>query len=211
VYHAGSRTITGEFCNEIPVPVDWEADRTVDRGRQTMPDWEQIVREFGPVVWRAASRLLTIEADVADCFQRTFLSAVETVPAKPVRNWGAFLKRVATARALEQLRSRYRDAARSGVMPEELPPDPSASDPLDRVAAGELAAALRVALSAIDPQQAEVFCLTCLDDLSYDDAAVQLEITPNYVGVLLNRARTALRERLHAFDPNPHHLPGGHK
>ena len=99
-----------------------------------MPDWEQIVREFGPVVWKAASRLLAIEADIADCFQRTFLSAVELVQAKPVRDWGAFLKRVATARALEQLRSRYRDAARSGAMPDELPPDPSCPDPAELVA-----------------------------------------------------------------------------
>lgn len=173
-----------------------------------MPDWEQIVREFGPVVWRAASRLLAIEADVADCFQRTFLTAVEIVPAKPVRNWGAFLKRVATARALEQLRSRYRDAARAGAMPDVLPADPSSPDPAELAEAGELAEALRRALAAIDAIQAEVFCLICLEDLSYRDAAEQLGITPNHAGVLLNRARNALRHRLAAFDPNPHRMTG---
>jgi RNA polymerase sigma factor (sigma-70 family) len=175
-----------------------------------MTDWNAIVREYAPLVWCTAARLLAREADTADCFQRTFLAAVEQSRAEPVRNWPGFLKRLATARALEQLRSRYRDAPRSVGLPNELPVDPSAPDPLDRAAAGELAAAVRVALTAVEPQQAEVFCLVCLEDLSYRDAAEQLGITPNHAGVLLNRARAALRERLAAFDPNPHRIPGVH-
>ena len=81
--------------------------------------------------------------------------------------------------------------------------------PIDLAAGGELAAALRVALSAIDPVQAEVFCLVCLEELSYPDAAAVLGVTANHAGVLLHRARAALRERLRAFDPNREHTPGG--
>src|SRR5262245_34349779 len=120
-----------------------------------MTDWNAIVREYGPLVWRTAYRLLGREADASDCFQRTFLAALDRVGAGPVRNWAGFLKQLATARALEQLRSRYRDA-RSATLPDDLPPDPSTPDPLDRAAAGELSQALRVALAAIDPVQAEV-------------------------------------------------------
>ena len=72
---------------------------------------------------------------------------------------------------------------------------------LDAAAAGELAGRLRTALAGIDPRQAEVFCLVCLDDFSYRDAADQIGITANHAGVLLTRARAALRERLRAFDP----------
>src|SRR5262245_45525891 len=111
-----------------------------------MIDWNAIVREYGPLVWRAAYRLLGQEADAADCFQRTFLAAVEKAGAEPVHNWAGFLKRLTTARALEQLRSRYRAASRSAALPDELPIDPSAADPLDCAAGWELAAALRVAL-----------------------------------------------------------------
>jgi len=174
-----------------------------------MTDWTAIVREYGPLVWRTAARLLAHEADAADCFQRTFLAALEQAGAEEVRNWPGFLKRLATARALEQLRSRYRDKPRSAALPDEPPVDPTTPDPLDRVAAGELAQALRVALAAIEPQQAEVFCLVCLEDLSYRDAADQLGITPNHAGVLLTRARAALRERLRAFDPYCERSPGG--
>jgi len=174
-----------------------------------MTDWDAVIREHGPVVWRTACRLLGHEADAADCFQRTFLAAVEQAGAEPVRNWPGFLRRLATARALEQLRSRYRDAPRSAALPDELPPDPAAPDPAGSACAGELAAALRSALAAIDLPQAEIFCLVCLEGLSYREAAQHLGVTPNHAGVLLNRARAALRERLAAFDPNREHSRGG--
>jgi RNA polymerase sigma-70 factor, ECF subfamily len=173
-----------------------------------MPDWPAIVEEFGPLVWRTAYRLLGNHADAADCFQRTFVSAVEL--SGPVRNWPGLLRRLATARALEQLRQRKRTADRLVPLGEAPPADGRARDPLGLARAGELADRLRSALVEIDPTQAEVFGLVCLDDLSYRDAADQLGITPNHAGVLLNRARAALRERLRAFDPSREHLPGGH-
>jgi RNA polymerase sigma-70 factor (ECF subfamily) len=173
-----------------------------------MTDWDSVVREYGPAVWRTACRLLTREADAADCFQNTFLAAVELTRAAPVRNWPALLKRLATARALELLRARYRYQARAGELPEQLPADPAAPDPLASATGGELAEALRAALPGIDPRQAEVFCLVCLEGMSNAEAAAELGTTANHAGVLLHRARGALRERLRAFDPHEH-APGG--
>ena len=114
-----------------------------------MTNWPEVVREYGPVVWRTACRLLGQEADAADCFQRTFLSAVELDAVQPVRNWAGVLKRIATTRALDQLRARHRLAARSTGLPTDLPADPAAPDPADLAAGGELADALRVALAAL--------------------------------------------------------------
>lgn len=169
-----------------------------------MTDWPAVVREHGPLVWRTAFRLLNHDADAADCFQRTFVSAVELT--EPVRHWPAVLARLATARALEQLRQRYRRRERFAALPDESP-SPVAADPLADAAASELADALRVALAAIDPVQAEVFCLVCLEGWGNRDAADHLGVTANHVGVLLHRARAALRDRLTAFDPAPeaHH------
>jgi RNA polymerase sigma-70 factor, ECF subfamily len=173
-----------------------------------MPDWSAIVLEFGPLVWRTAYRLLDNDADASDCFQRTFLSAVEMT--EPVRNWPGLLHRMATTRALEQLRQRKRTADRLASLGDTPPTDRRARDPLDQAGAEELAGRLKDALAAIDPVQAEVFCLVCVEELSYRDAAEQLGITPNHAGVLLNRARAALRERLRTFDPNREHLRGGY-
>ena len=61
--------------------------------------------------------------------------------------------------------------------------------------------ALRLALGRIDPIQSQVFCLACLDDLSYRQIAEQLRLSETHVGVLLHRAKASLRHELQAFDP----------
>ena len=163
-------------------------------------DWAALLRTYGPLVWQTAYRLLSNEADAADCFQRTFLGAVELAAAAPVRHWPAVLVRLTTARALEALRSRHRDRGRTVHLAED--PPGAAADPLETAAAGELADGLRAALATIDPRQAEVFCLVCLEGLTNHEAAAQLGVTANHVGVLLHRARVALRERLQRFAPS---------
>src|SRR5689334_22597674 len=113
-----------------------------------MTDWSSIVQEHGPLVWRTAYRLLNREADAADCFQQTFLSAVEFAEKQTVRDWPALLRRLSTARAIEQLRIRYRSAARNALLT-DAEVDPSAPDPLAQAAGGELADRLRESLAAI--------------------------------------------------------------
>ncbi len=166
-----------------------------------MTDWSQIVREHGPMVWRTAYRLLNHDSDAADCFQRTFVSALAVADKEPIRNWPALLKRLATARALERLRQRRREANRRDVLPEGGGADVRAADPVQAAEAGELAEHLREALAELDARQSQVFCLSCLEGLSYQQIAEQVGVTVNHVGVLLSRARASLRERLLAHRP----------
>ncbi len=42
-----------------------------------MTDWSQILKEHGDIVWRTVSRLLIDGTDAADCFQETFIAALE--------------------------------------------------------------------------------------------------------------------------------------
>jgi RNA polymerase sigma-70 factor (ECF subfamily) len=167
-----------------------------------MADWSQIVAEHGPMVWKTAYRLLSNDADAADCFQRTFLAAVEFARQQTVRHWPALLRRLATSRALEQLRVRIRERGRQTSFDSEPIADRASRDPFEIAQTTELAERLRVALADIDPRQAQVFCLTQLERQSYDDVATELGLTVNHVGVLLNRARATLKERLAAFAPN---------
>jgi RNA polymerase sigma-70 factor (ECF subfamily) len=163
-----------------------------------MTDWPTILRDHGPLVWRTAYRLLNHHADAADCFQKTFLAAVELAGRESVRHWPAVLKRLATARALETLRVRYRNRP-AEPLPELV--DLRVHDPLDTVTDGELADRLRAAVAELDPTLANVFCLICLEGLSNVEAAAQLGVTANHAGVLLHRARQALRTKLSGFDP----------
>jgi RNA polymerase sigma-70 factor (ECF subfamily) len=165
-----------------------------------MVDWPEIVKQHGPLVWQTAYRLLCHEADTWDCFQDAFLDAVALARKEAILNWPALLKRLAVTRSLNRLRKRRREANR--VQP--LKDDPACSrEPTPDQAAGrsELAERLRLALAEIEPRQAVVFSLACLEGCSYQEIAAELGITVNHVGVLLNRARAELRVRLGAFDP----------
>jgi RNA polymerase sigma-70 factor (ECF subfamily) len=170
-----------------------------------MTDWSQIVEQHGPAVWRVAVRLLNHEADAADCFQRTFVSALELSRKEAVRNWPALLKRLVTARAIERLRQRRQDTDRLTSLPPEAA-DSKAIDPAEAAIAGELADRLREALAEIDPKQAQVLCLACLEGHSYQEIADQLGMPVSSVGVLVNRGRLALRERLQPSAPAAEHF-----
>ncbi len=71
-----------------------------------MPDWDAIVELHGQLVWRTVYRSRRQPEDAGDCFQDTFLSALAASRRQPIENWGGFLRRVATARALDRLRQR---------------------------------------------------------------------------------------------------------
>ena len=73
-----------------------------------MNDWNRILDEHGPVVWRYALRLLGNETDAADCYQAVLLEAFELSNSTEIRDWSAFLRRLAVLRSLDRLRERYR-------------------------------------------------------------------------------------------------------
>jgi RNA polymerase sigma factor (sigma-70 family) len=164
-------------------------------------DWSQIVHEHGPMVWRTVRRLVSNDADAADCFQRTFVSALELSAKEAIRAWPGLLKRLAIARALDLLRQRQRQSTRTISLPEGSLTDRKFVGPLRAAEGNELADHLRLALAQLDVRQAHVFCLACLEECSYQEIAEQLGLTVNHVGVLLNRAREFLRERLRAHEP----------
>lgn len=167
-----------------------------------MPDWAEIIERDGGAVWRTAHRLLGNRADADECFQEVFLAALEVSRREPVREWGALLRRLATARALDRLRRRYRRGT-GGPTPdwEDLPgPSPSPSQAMEDA---ELAGSLREALADLPPNQAEAFVLHHVEDWSYKEIAGHLAISVDAVGVLLHRARARLRHRLESSADAP--------
>jgi RNA polymerase sigma-70 factor (ECF subfamily) len=168
-----------------------------------MTDWSRVVQEYGPIVWKTVYRLLNNEADASDCFQDTFVSALKLSRAEAVHNWPGLLKRLATARALDRLRQRRHDWSRCAAVPEGFQPSEKGAGPSRLAESTELAEHLRSALAELDVRQAKVFCLACLEGLDYRQIAEQLGLTASHVGVLLNRAKASLRERLRAHAPPP--------
>jgi len=161
-----------------------------------MTDWKSIVRQYGQLVWHTAYRLVGNDADALDCFQEVFLGAVKVDRREPVGDWSALLRHLATARALDLLRRRYR--RRDRIEPEVDPSVVISQEPGPRqeAEAGELAGRMRAALAELPAQQAEVFCLCRLDGMTYRDAATRLGVDTNQIGVLLHRACKRLRRQL---------------
>jgi RNA polymerase sigma-70 factor (ECF subfamily) len=160
-----------------------------------MIDWDEIVRREGTAVWRTAYRLLRNRADADECYQETFLAALEISNRQPVNNWPALLQRLATNRAIDRVRKRLRRKVNEEVADPELVSSVD-YDPSQHAEAVELASALQWAIAQLPARQAEVFCLHEIGGSSYQEIAEQLGITVNSVGVILHRTREKLQQLL---------------
>jgi RNA polymerase sigma-70 factor (ECF subfamily) len=163
-------------------------------GNVQVVDWNTIVKEYGPAVWQTAYRLLGNHADASDCFQETFVSALGFCRRQRVRNFSALLTRLATARAIDQLRRRFRQVQSKTDFSDCTSIESESACPHQQAEQKELAAEARQLLSELPPQEAQVFCLRYVNNMSYREIAEQLGMTTNSAGVLLHRARARLRE-----------------
>ncbi len=161
-----------------------------------MIDWQIIIKKHGPAVWQTSYRLLGSAADAGDCFTETFVCALEVSQRQQVGDFGRLLPAVATTRALDRLRQRYRywqvreDATDIVFVPSE------GAEPTDQVQVEELAGKLRKALAQLAPKEAEVFCLLHFNDMRYGQIANELGIKRSTAKVLLRRARAKLNNLL---------------
>lgn len=166
-----------------------------------MLDWEQVLKDDGPPVWRTACRLLGNAHDAQDCFQDALTEVIERSGREPILNPRALLQRVVTSRALDRLRRRYRRKASS--LSEELDVADSTPQPQQHLESIEMLDSLRDALAALPENQGQAFVLHCVEDWSYQQIADHLSITSGAVGMLLMRARTRLKESLSTADGSP--------
>jgi RNA polymerase sigma-70 factor (ECF subfamily) len=160
-----------------------------------MEDWDGIMSREGPAVWRTVYRLLGHSADADECFQETFLGALRLAQREPLRDVRAVLQRLATSRAMDTLRRRYRQRKREQAGDWDQRPAAGVS-PSQSAEAAELSERLRTALSELPEKQSAAFCLFSLEGWSYQQIADHLDSSVDAVGVLLFRARAKLRRRL---------------
>ncbi len=172
-------------------------------------DWQAIVTDYGPMVWQTAYRLLGHHADTADCFQDTFLAAFEVSRQQSVRNMAGLLVRLATTRAIDRLRQRGRQERRQAEFPEGDGAESGSRrpDPASQVQTEELTCRLREAIGRLPPQEANVFCLRYLNDMSYRQIARELNLRSSAVGVTLYRAKARLRAALGAAQMQEDEVP----
>jgi len=164
-----------------------------------MTDWEAVVNQHVGIVQRTIYRLVGNHADALDCIQETFLEAVKIDRREPVRNWSALLPHLATARALDLLRRRSRQRSRSSPDVDPIEPTSREPNPSGCAEASELADRLRAAVGRLPRRQAEVFCLTCFEQMPSEEIAERLRISLSATRMLLSRARRRLERLLEPF------------
>jgi RNA polymerase sigma-70 factor (ECF subfamily) len=143
------------------------------------------------MVFRAAYRILGHADDAEDVVQEVFLAAHRLRRTRAVRSWPGLLRRLAACRALDRLRQRRPLRPLDGLC---LPGGEAGPE---AVAIGhELAERLRAALAALPEREAAVFCLRYFEELSYQQIADALHVSPGAVGVALHKARAKLEGRL---------------
>jgi RNA polymerase sigma factor (sigma-70 family) len=151
------------------------------------------MEEHGPTVWRTVYRLLNHHADALDCYQETFLAAWRFAEREPVVDWASFLTSLATGRAMDRLRQRYRERARAVAINSVSEPSSEAESSLQHASAQELMDHVREGLTELPDMQAQVFWLSCIEGLPHQQISDRIEILPGEVRVLLHRARSHLR------------------
>ncbi|HEX4145658.1 MAG TPA: RNA polymerase sigma factor [Pirellulales bacterium] len=167
-----------------------------------MSDLTEIIRAHSDAVWRAAYRLLGHREDALDCYQETFLAALQLARKGEIRHWRTLLVRIATRRAIDRLRQRYQSEQRlDNVDPTLLDRGPLET-PDVRVQGEELQEQVRRGLATLPSDQAEAFWLRHFEQLSVDEVAEQMGIESGHVRVLAHRAAVGLRTLLgRSFGP----------
>jgi RNA polymerase sigma factor (sigma-70 family) len=152
-----------------------------------------LARLYGPLVFRAAFRVLGDAALAEDVQQDVFLRLIEQ-PPREVASWPAFLTAAAVRRAIDRQRQQRRWWRLLPLWRAQAPE--SAASAEHSGIAEERAQRLRAALRDLSPREAQCFSLRYLEGLGIEDIARALAISSNTAHVTLHRARRRLEARL---------------
>jgi RNA polymerase sigma-70 factor, ECF subfamily len=165
-----------------------------------------LVKRFAPLVYARALRLTNDPDEAEGVLQTTFIKVCEALPrfdgASSLSTW---IYRIATNEGLMLLR-RHRpqvalDAVAETLQPDELPQQRAAwaPDPLRAALHGELRTQIDRAIAELPEPLRVVVVLRDIEELSTEETAAQLGLSPGAVKVRLHRARLRLREVLAGY------------
>jgi len=209
---SSNRAWTGRTVQPAPAgPLAPEESGLLDRLKSGDADaYEQVVRAHGGRLLAVARRFLRHEEEARDAVQEAFLSAFQSIGRfhgeSTLSTW---LHRITINACLMRLR---RAGRRPEVSIEELLPRfdehgrhvkavvawPESGE--DELLRAETRRRVRGCIDRLPRSYREVVLLRDIEELSTDEAARLLEISPNAVKIRLHRARQALRTMLAPAD-----------
>ncbi|AWM31787.1 RNA polymerase sigma-70 factor [Hymenobacter nivis] len=180
----------------MATPNDAALDTRLTHLRQADPAafLEALFKAFYAPLGAVAYRVVPDRAAVEDILQDVFLrvwQGLATLPA--IDSHRAYLTRMALNAAV-----RYQQRAQRHVAWDEAPPAsaPVAPDALAQLHATETTAAVAAALAHLPPQCRVVFELSRYEEMSYQQIAEALEISPKTVENQMGKALRILRREL---------------
>lgn len=146
------------------------------------------------LLFTVAYEMLGSAADAEDVVQETWLKWTR-VDQSEVRDPRAYLVRIVTRKALDQVRtlSRRREEYVGQWLPEPLLTTPDIAE--DVALADSLSTAMLLVLETLTPVQRAVFVLREVFVFDYDEVAAAVDKTPAAVRQIAHRARTQVAER----------------
>ncbi len=148
-----------------------------------------MVASYAPALYRFVSRLVGQEADAQDVLQQTFAAAIGSLGrfSGSTDNLRSWVFTIAYRASMDVLRGRRR------VVPLEEIEIEAPAEPIDlETPPGDL----RRAFTALEPGDQQILTLKYQDEFTNGEIAEVLGITTNHAGVLLYRAKQALRKAM---------------
>jgi RNA polymerase sigma-70 factor (ECF subfamily) len=194
----------------FPTPEDRALIAALQEGREEA--YETLIVRFQQPVYNLICRLLSEPSDAADIVQEVFLKIFRNIRSfrgnSSLKTW---IYRIAVNEAHNHRRwfSRHqrqevglaRDEAIRGF--EDCLPDPGRT-PFDLTLDHETRALVELALAKLNPNFRAAVVLRDIEDLSYEEIAVVLELSLGTVKSRILRGRESLRKILEGqLDPEP--------
>jgi RNA polymerase sigma-70 factor (ECF subfamily) len=190
----------------VGAPVAPPEDLLVRLRRGEAGAFEELVRTTAPRLLAVARRLLRSEQDAQDAVQDAFLSAFRALAGFDGQcQLATWLHRIAVNAALMRLRRARRrpEASLDDLLPafdetghHLISVEPWRADALAVLERDEVRSAVRAAIDRLPDSHRTVLVLRDIEELSTEETARALGLSPNAVKVRLHRARQALRAAL---------------
>ncbi len=161
---------------------------------------EQLYRKYRHLVFGLTYRYLHNREDALDATQETFIKCFRGLEGfRKGANFKTWLLRIAYNTAIDRLRARARrvkEASLEDMMPGEPVAPPGQlpeGTPLEKLEARELETEIGKAISQLGEKHRQVVILSALEQMTYQDIAETLGISPGTVMSRLYHARKKLR------------------
>jgi RNA polymerase sigma factor (sigma-70 family) len=181
---------------------DDDTDLLARLQRREAPAFEQLMRRYNRLVFRAARGIVVDDAEAQDVVQETWIKAFLSLDGfRGEARLSTWLVRIAIRQALDQQRRLGRLVYWDDDYPaEELVAQlHDASDPAtpeDEAHRSQLRQQLEHAIDLLPPLYRSVFIMRAVEGVGVEDTAAALQISTDVVKTRFLRARAMLRARL---------------